>query len=499
MYFFSRDPFWKDFAMTCTSIVQFNFPLKTDINKNTVNQETFNKKKILQNQLNNQLNDCKKSEQLKELILNECVNTNISTNNMNNGLSNGHDLNFDFDSGHLISSSSFNTNTELSSHPTTNCVLNPSSSSNSILSNINQTGEKMGILENEKSRSGKSFLVFKESKMENGQSLIVDPDSKWDIKTDLLNKVDSLPQIDSSTPLSINKTINYSENVAHTAALRDNLLNNSFLFQKNDEMENLNLVQNCDEKNDLKRFNNLNNNHYIKKESSEHNYQISVISDPVPIEEPSKEQLKNDQSSMLNCIDKLEHKIRKLQFHQTNKIINKQMKQFVIYQQRLNSVKCQRLELNVTSFLNNYSHIQNKTNLDVDVQNNLKFSSNFSNVSIQVLNESPSPNINFQNFILNQPDCIQKFDDETNKQEPQQNLSNHIQQRNRVSQENQQKIFTTIEALRFNLRHCESKYDSDATDSSSGGESCDELEENEMISSGSLTSISTSTKNTSNL
>lgn len=436
-----------------------------------------------------------------ESVLNECVNTknNISTNNMNNGLSNGHDLNFDFDSGHLISSSSFNTNTtELSSQPT-NCVLNPSSSSHSILSN---TGEKMGILENnEKSHPSKSYLMFKESKLENGQSLIIDPDSKWDIKTNLLEKVDSLPQIDSSTPISINKTINFnSENVTHAALIRDNLLNlgNSFLFQKSDEMKNLNLVQNCDEKNNMNSFNDLNNDQYIKKESPQHNPQISAISDPVPIEEePSNEQLKTDQCLMLNYIDDLEHRIRKLQFHQTNRIINQQMKQFVNHQQRLNAVKCQRLELNVASFLNNYSQINNNTNLDVDVQNNFN-STNFSNVSIQVLNESPSPNVNLQNFLLNQPDCIQKYNDATTKQQPQQNSSNQIQQRNRVSQENQHKIFTTIEALRFNLRHCESKYDSDATDSSSGGESCDEMDQNEILSSDSAVP-SVSTKNTSNM
>ncbi|OTF74517.1 hypothetical protein BLA29_001892 [Euroglyphus maynei] len=46
----------------------------------------------------------------------------------------------------------------------------------------------------------------------------------------------------------------------------------------------------------------------------------------------------------------------------------------------------------------------------------------------------------------------------------------------RLLRENRDKLLTTIDSWRYNLRHLESKYDSDATDSSSGGESCDESE-----------------------
>ena len=48
-----------------------------------------------------------------------------------------------------------------------------------------------------------------------------------------------------------------------------------------------------------------------------------------------------------------------------------------------------------------------------------------------------------------------------------------------LSRENKARILATIDTLRYNLRHLESKYDSDATDSSSGGESGDEFEEDD--------------------
>lgn len=54
---------------------------------------------------------------------------------------------------------------------------------------------------------------------------------------------------------------------------------------------------------------------------------------------------------------------------------------------------------------------------------------------------------------------------------------------NELSSENRDKILSTIDTLEYNLRHLESKYDSDATDSSSGGESCDEFEENDYRNS----------------
>lgn len=77
---------------------------------------------------------------------------------------------------------------------------------------------------------------------------------------------------------------------------------------------------------------------------------------------------------------------------------------------------------------------------------------------------------------------------------------------NGIGQENKDKLLSTIDSLRYNLRHLESKYDSDATESSSGGESCDEYEESNYRSSTfsvpegqSSTLPSTSSSSTSNL
>lgn len=71
---------------------------------------------------------------------------------------------------------------------------------------------------------------------------------------------------------------------------------------------------------------------------------------------------------------------------------------------------------------------------------------------------------------------------------------------NELGPENKEKIISTIDTLEYNLRHLESKYDSDATDSSSGGESCDEFEENDYRNSTYPTpEASTSVPSSSNL
>lgn len=54
---------------------------------------------------------------------------------------------------------------------------------------------------------------------------------------------------------------------------------------------------------------------------------------------------------------------------------------------------------------------------------------------------------------------------------------------NELTPENKEKIISTVDTLEYNLRHLESTYDSDATDSSSDCESCDEFEENDYRNS----------------
>lgn len=234
------------------------------------------------------------------------------------------------------------------------------------------------------------------------------------------------------------------------------------------------------------------------------------------IKELEKNDLVKNQHLLHKNYDELRRRIRRLQIQFSHQNLVKQMRYFVSQQQISNSIKCQRLDLDFSNFISELQDSSFKSGLINDhskssLFHSLKNSShNFKSYVNSTDSSSYFPlvvdNIHHKsqslatNFLSNSSsnvhsvgntdrfcfssDILQK--ESENHQCP--NLKIKIENRHflepKISQENLNKVLTTIDSLRYNLRHLEYKYDSDATDSSSGGESCDEIED----------SISTTTK-----
>lgn len=220
--------------------------------------------------------------------------------------------------------------------------------------------------------------------------------------------------------------------------------------------------------------------------------------------------LLSKQQNMRKFNADMKHRIRRLQLQYTHKNLSKQMKLFVAENQRLNGVHCQRFELDFSNFMNlDYGmtgpttmagvlssdcHHHHQSPFMIS-QNELKMRSDHSLIQPSKSDiKLTCGNQNFSDSSLFQPSINNK---QANRLQSDLILSNqasnidvqqqqiHFQPKEssssksrspRLLRENREKLLTTIDSWRYNLRHLESKYDSDATESSSGGESCDESE-----------------------
>jgi hypothetical protein len=81
--------------------------------------------------------------------------------------------------------------------------------------------------------------------------------------------------------------------------------------------------------------------------------------------------------------------------------------------------------------------------------------------------------------LLQTPQLIPNSTEETTlvKLLQKSHTSSSVSQQSRVNSDEKESFLNTIDTLTSNLRHFERGFDSDATESSSGGESCDEFED----------------------
>lgn len=470
---------------------------------------------------------------------------NNSSSNMNNGLSNGHDLNLGLDHSGITlpqsnSASSYST-TELSSGTVT---INPVSSISSSCSNSNtffDTSETMGILSTtDKHNLPQNLLIFNDKvKIENGQKLALD-DPEWtNVQPKLVDKVNILPQINlSSNEKQTSPCVEEPKNCNQT---NDNL-SKAYLIKRNVNQET-NLCQNFNSNIKLDSVDCSLKSHLCSSEISNSPNQQLFLDNSVPDSVPneSTSDLCVEQQGLQNLAKQLNKRIRRVQLQHSHRNINKQMKIFMSLQQNLNSINCQSFNFDFSNYLQTsttnasqlkelllqkdltknekqcisdtnlpYSSIQQPQYLSHLSSNDVVHSLKSSNNAYEELDDNVSQYSMYN--TLTTPLQNQYPDFSSNKLSSL-STSNHIegnslfinQQKSSIqcnfvpktlSQESKEKILSTIDTLRFNLRHLESKYDSDATDSSSGGESCDEFDDDDIKPTYSVTAASISSTST---
>lgn len=428
-----------------------------------------------------------------------------------------------------------------SSPATDNIPVSSISSSNSFPNNNNNT-DTMGILNtSDKHNLPPNCLLFnKVSKtIENGQKLsfvtpaatttVVDQVGWADLQPKLVDQVDVLPQINqtSDKEISLNIEVNSSCNqIANNGGDRQN----SGLFdgKQIDSLEAASVnISNSKSINfefetvtSLNNSGNGNNNNLCSSDLSSSEllsltnqplfHENNLLTDSVPNESNNHDDLCTEQQVLQKQTKQLCKRIRRVQLQQTHRNVTKQMKLFLSLQQKLNSINCQSFNFDFTNSLqtptNNASQLKELL-LQKDLTKNEKqniHNNNFeqpnSTSYLSAIQHFHHPYINDSKSLISDSsylgDPLSEFSTTFQQSHHHPDLSslsfaNRLQdslyQSNQcnivpkaLSQDNKDRILATIDTLRFNLRHIESKYDSDATDSSSGGESCDELEDEDV-------------------
>ena len=576
--------------MTCsTSIVHFNFTINSEIKRNSVDGNTFSSVTSVNESGKNSKIYC--TEEIKDSdvltrkgnakqMFNNCDQFDISTtdgttvrrpelnaptlqsnrtSNMNNGLSNGHALNLDIEQN---SETTINPQSK-SSFPLVSSEF--SSSVNSLHTTSSETDSTdisnrlmMGLLNSHDQECiTQNLLLLKNGKFENGQNVGLNSNSEW---TDLKpvpnlqnNKVNILPLFDSvdqnSDEIKRNENGDTHKNndIEHQSSgadlekvESDNIDSLPSVINKEDSHDDetsqrLDLrFQPCS---DTSNLNNLSSPLKLKTEDEktlEHhlttpeNQELFISTNSVPSNAECNDLSAEQEFLSQHCKDLIK-RVRRVQIQQTHRNLTKQMKHFVSRKQKLNSIGCQRFDLDFSPFphfppssssqLKSYllqrdsPFVKNERLSKSDSNSTPLFSTihpnsfNFNNQSHDIFNNQKSNLKKPFNLLPTIPHLSQQFcppssDSPLNNyppfpfppsiphfhnnlplnQDKHSTVYNNVNQKV-LSRENKSKILTTIDTLRYNLRHLESKYDSDATDSSSGGESADELEDGELKNS----------------
>ncbi|RWS23520.1 uncharacterized protein B4U80_09148 [Leptotrombidium deliense] len=307
----------------------------------------------------------------------------------------------------------------------------------------------MGLSNNSSVRDGISqkVLLLKQSKTENGQTLL----------------------------LSFSPAINSSVNTKHDT------FNNS----KN---KNVNLTSNQLSNDDLPpKFN------VGKKETkSETVNKISLKMDALKKKSAPKEgNYKVQQQCIETRTQSLMKRIKRLQAKQIQKHVDKQLKGFVRCEQSGNGVCCQYMtESKSDEKSNNFPSIAVEDQIDlsssdvkrlstkalVNLVNRIKSSgdSSFASTSCSSMTSFPQFQAEPQQ-VIQSPSTNEACG--TSSVADSLPTTNESVCENAISREEAEELRSSCCTLKNNMQHLEGSYDSDATESSSGGESCDELDE----------------------
>ena len=223
--------------------------------------------------------------------------------------------------------------------------------------------------------------------------------------------------------------------------------------------------------------------------------------------------MKEQQLSLIRQTERLIRRLRRLQFTQNHKHFTKQMKAFVENQQKVLGVGCQRQTDPVVSSVPQLQSYSNpvEERMKLLTPEGVKGLSTSALVNlVKRLGSTTSPNeANHLHDCYPQQSPIRAHPQTPSftssphqiiatpqvtqlSSTPIQQLPNCGEESSlvkllektqtqssilRTSLEEKEAISTTIDSLTANLRHFETGFDSDATENSSGGESCDELED----------------------
>ena len=230
--------------------------------------------------------------------------------------------------------------------------------------------------------------------------------------------------------------------------------------------------------------------------------------------------LKEQRVTLVRQTERLLRRVRRLQFTENHKHYSKQMKAFVERQQRVLNIGCQRQtehvasvshtqpysnpvedrmklltpegvkglstsalvnlvkRLGSTASVSDTNHLHDYYPTQTSVRSHPQ-SSSFTSSSHsattppQVIPQLPSTPTNQLPNGEESSAKLGKSQVQSSQVMPQSSLA----QQSRLNLEERDAILSTIDSLSSNLRHFETGFDSDATESSSGGESCDEFEE----------------------
>ncbi|CAG2173800.1 unnamed protein product, partial [Oppiella nova] len=223
--------------------------------------------------------------------------------------------------------------------------------------------------------------------------------------------------------------------------------------------------------------------------------------------------VREEHMSLVRQTERLMRRIRRLQFRQTHKHLSQQMKAFVKNQQNVLGIGCQRqpdLQTpSVTPLQSHSNQVEDRmklltpegvkglsTSALVNLVKRLGSTTtpNESNhlrdyypqqtpIRPQLQTPSITPSPQSSSVLPQGPQtpttATQHFPHSSEKSSLVKLLQKSQSQSSSQPQHSEEKdaILNTIDTLSSNLRHFESRFDSDATESSSGGESCDELED----------------------
>lgn len=495
--------------MCTTSIVRFRFSLKDNLN-NLTNSQT--------------LTDSHRSE-AKLISLtgiglkrkNQYITEDI---NMNKGLSNGHQF-----SNSLSNNIDINVNNNTNNTITTTSTTPSTTVSTCMPPTITASDTTMGLLNsNSKDNLTQHLLLnsLKGGKPENGQRIDFTNISWNDLKQTNTNNISSdnktcndVSQNSDTNQLETNNQVN-DQSVQHLT--EEGLQQNQSLNEEQVKEEPKPESNSCAEEQEqqqLQQQQPLPREESLSSAVNELNEEKTTTTGCT-----SHMDVKEQQILLEKQAERLMRRIRRLQFKQTHRHITKQMKAFVEHQQIVKGIPCQRqTDCNV----NLISQLQSVVNpvedrmklltpegvkgLSTSALVNLVKRLGSTSTSTTTTSEanhlhdfySQTPLRSLPQTASPTPTSTSSGIPSQVPQTPTQLLPNNsaeettlvkllqksqassstasASQLSRVNPEDKEAIISTIDTLTANLRHFESGFDSDATESSSGGESCDEFED----------------------
>ncbi|CAG2114403.1 unnamed protein product [Medioppia subpectinata] len=448
---------------------------------------------------------------------------NTENLNMNKGLQNGHQLN---------DKSFIDHNLDINSITTTTSSSSTSSVVSTCIDNIGTSCEPTMGLSNATSKDSLTQHLLlnslKSGKPENGQRIDLSSISWTDLKHN------SNKAMDSATHSPQIETISESQTLDNNCLAQNSPLTDQTVDQMIEEVLNKSDSQVREELTSQSILENNTNDEQQPQHQCSSGHPIDHLngtkSDGLLECGPNLDTVvgleaidaTEEHMSLVRQTERLMRRIRRLQFRQTHKHLTQQMKAFVKNQQNVLSIGCQRQpEPNTPSVTQLQSHSNPvEDRMKLLTPEGVKGLSTSALVNlVKRLGSTTTPN-NESNHLRdyyaqqtpNRPQLqtpsitsspqsstllpqvtqtpttgsqlSQQVSNSSEKsslvkllQKSQSQSSSQPQQHTRVNTEDKDAILNTIDTLSTNLRHFESRFDSDATDSSSGGESCDELED----------------------